>query len=317
MFRLNDGLFKFLEDNYRIFNILRCIEMCSVSNNRIFCVENKEKKYIVRLIIKDDFDKDKLMFACSFENKLNIDIQIAPHIYMSKNDTYVEMYMDNYIIVMEYVPNESVNICTIGMVLSALSILLIFVNYSIKNGDYLKKIENNAFKKYAISNKVLYNLRIILEENEKRFEFRASKLSAFAQKFYIFCDNVIAGLLSECCVVHGDIHRDNFLFSAGKAHHIIDFDTANLDLPYVDLGSFIVWACFQDANSKYHKIDQGMYLMILKRIKRICNIKIQIDYLSFYVVAILMKHYRTMDDEMRNIITDYLEKNYKESFGHL
>lgn len=311
MLCLNDGFFKFLEDNYQIFNILRCIEMCSASRNRIFLVENKEKKYIVRLIMKGNFDKDKLMLACSFENKLNTDIQIVPQIYMSKNDTYVEMYMDNYIIVMEYVPNEPVDICTIGMVLSALSILLIFVNYSIKNRDYFKKIEDSAFEKYTISNNVLYNLRRILEKNEKSFEFRTSKLSAFAQKFYIFCDNVITGLLSECCVVHGDIHRDNFLFSAGKAHHIIDFDTANLDLIYIDLGSFIVWACFQDANSKYHKIDQGMYLMILKRIKRKCNAKIQIDYLSFYVVATLMKHYRTIDDEMRNIITDYLEKNYK------
>ena len=118
--------------------------------------------------------------------------------------------------------------------------------------------------------------------------------------------------MGECCVIHGDIHRENFLYSDNIAHHIIDFDKVNIDLPYLDLGYFIFWSCFQDNNSKCHKIDQSMYLMIIKRICHKLDNTIKKDYLIFYVVAILLRNYKDIDKEILDIINDYIEKNFTD-----
>lgn len=307
-----EKLYRFLEDNYGIFHVMTCIEITSVSSNRIFLLETEGKKYIVRTIIKDNFSKDRLIFACNFENRLNVDIGIAPCVYMSRNNSLVETYNECYVIVTEYISNEQINKCTIKVVCSALSLLLVFLNYSMNNSEELLEMANKKYEKYYVSNKIMGNLKRILLKNEKKISERYSKFSLFAKQFFLFVDKVFNKEIGECCVIHGDIHRDNFLYSANVAHHIIDFDNVNIDLPYLDLGYFISWSCFQDSNSKYHKIDQSMYLMIIKRISYNLDNKIRKDYLIFYVVAILLRNYTDIDEEILYIVNDYIEKNFTD-----
>ena len=162
-----ENFYRFLEDNYGFSYVMTCLEITSFSSNRIFLLKTEYEKYIVRTIKKDTFNKDRLIFACNFENRLNIDTGIAPCVYLSRNNLLVETYKEHYVIVTQYIPNEQINRSTIKVVCSALSLLLVFLNYSMNNSKELLEIANKKYEKYYVSNDIMRNLKNILLKNEK------------------------------------------------------------------------------------------------------------------------------------------------------
>lgn len=249
--------------------------------NKIYLVEMKENKYIIRT---SDFDNS---FECSVLDLLKKYDYSCPKII---TNFQVE---NKYIMIYKFIDGDTPSLFNNDFFITLAQLLkkLHNINTNFKTEDYSLNVESqDKIKKYYVKAKksryILSNLDFI---NELYCEIAELDLDKF-----------------EKCLVHSDIKRENMIQDGDKLF-LIDFGNCYIGSRLIDIIRVIMWFFIKDENYDYKQIklfinsyfkDNNLTLLEKEKID---------DLIKYCILYNLLKDISLYEDKM--LTSEYIENN--------